>query len=204
MRILSFLFGLILIAAIVYCGYYSIEHPNFVAWFGVITAVISPVAFEFLLYPFRSKDKQMIKDLSKVPQIEKLLQEAKDNESKIELLEQQRKELDKLITYESKRRTLLAERALYITQGEEALAQIKKLDESLQLLTHEKQTLPDSLKELMGEIEKIESTDITYTLNGKTYTIRRKYFNWFPIYGNALFEIIKGGREIVNRHVPKK
>jgi hypothetical protein len=80
MKLVSFLIGLILISVIVYFGYYTVSHPGFVVWFGVITAVVSPLAFEFLLIPFRSKDSRILKELSKVPQVQNLLQSAKDSE----------------------------------------------------------------------------------------------------------------------------
>lgn len=203
MKILSFISGLLLVGLITYFGYYTASHSSFVIWFGVITAIIAPLAFEFILYPFRSKDKQLIKELSKVPQIEKLIKEASDNESKIKLLEQQKLDLDKLISYESKRRTLLAERNLYVIQGEEALRGIEKSNQNLTLLLSEKQQLPESLKSLQQEIENIESTDLAYTINGKKYVIKKKYFEFFPYYGNAVYEIFKATKVLMKIDKPK-
>jgi len=199
MKIISFLIGLLLIGVIVYAGYYAMAHPTFVIWFGVITAIISPFAFEFIISPFKSKEKEVIKKLSKVPQIEQLIKNAEDNESKIILLEKQRQELDKLIAYESQKKTLEAERGIYILQGEESIEKIKEINASLELLTKTKQELPDNLKPLMTEIEKIKSTDISYIIGDKKFTIKQRYFSWFPFYGNALFEIIKASNEMINK-----
>jgi seryl-tRNA synthetase len=199
MKIISFLIGLLLIGVIIFSGYYTMTHTNFVIWFGVITAIISPFAFEFIISPFKSKEKEVIKKLSKVPQIEQLIKNAEDNESKIALLESQRKELDKLIAYESQKKTLEAERAIYILQGEESLEKIKEINTNLELLTKTKQELPENLKSLMTEIERIDLTDITYLIGDKKFTIKQKYFNWFPFYGNAVFEVIKASKEMMNK-----
>jgi len=191
MKLISFILGALLVGLIAYLGYYTTTHSNFVIWFGVITALLAPLSFEFLLYPFRSKDKKLIKELSKVPQIENLIQEAKDSEAKVLLLEKQQKDLDKLISYESKRRTLLAERQIWILQAEESLKAIGKLDENIELLTSEKQNLPEHLKSLQENIKKIETEDISFTISGKNFTLKKKSFDSFPLYGKLLFEIIK-------------
>jgi hypothetical protein len=199
MKILSFLIGVVLIGLIVYIGNYTTNHPLFITWFGVITAILAPLAFEFLFYPFRVKDKKLIKELAKVPQIEKLLQEANNNETKVKYLKKQELELDKLISYETKRRTLIAEKEIYVLQGEEALKKIEKINEILELLTNEKLEMPESLKPLLHEIEKIESTDIIYVINNNNFVIKKKYFELFPFYGHILFEIFKLFAKIANK-----
>jgi hypothetical protein len=199
MRIFTFIFGLLLVAGIIYSGYYTITNSNFIVWFGIITAIVSPFAFECLITPFKSKDKKIMKELSKVPQIEQLIQNAKDNESKITLLEKQIRELDKLISYESQKKTLEAKRAIYILQGKESLSKINEINENLELLTETKQSLPDELKSLMKVIEEIESTDVIYQIRGKRLIFKQKYFSWFPFYGNLLFEIIRDGKRIMNK-----
>ena len=199
MRVFIFVFGLLLVAGIVYSGYYTITNSNFIVWFGIITAIVSPFAFECLITPFKSKDKRVMKELSKVPQIEQLIKNAKDNESKIALLEKQRRELDKLISYESQKKTLEAKKNIYILQGKESLLQIEEINKNLELLTKVKQHLPDELKGLMETIEEIESTDVIYQIGGKELIFKQKYFSWFPFYGNALFEIIRESKKIMNK-----
>jgi hypothetical protein len=191
MKFLSFFFGLVLLGAIIYTGYYTVSHSGFVIWFGVITAILAPIAFEFLLLPFRSKGNQLIKELSKVPQIEKLIKEAEDNEQKVRLLEQQRAELDKLISYEAQRRSLLAEQQIFILQGEAALKGLESVNKSLEELTAEKHLLPESLQPLLLRIEHGETTDTPFMFNGKQYALKKRHFELIPAYGNLAFEIAK-------------
>ena len=114
MKVLNFLIGLLLLVLIVYTGYYTTNNTNFVIWFGVITAILAPIALEFIFYPFKSKDKLLIKDLSRVPEIDKLIKEANNVEMKVQSLEKQKLELEKLISLEAYRRTLITEKEIYI------------------------------------------------------------------------------------------
>jgi hypothetical protein len=191
MKIISFIFGLVLIGVIIYFGFYTSTNPTFGIWFGVITAILAPLSFELLFTPFKSKDKTVLKELSKVPQIEKLIKEANDNESKIKLLEQQRIELDKLISFESRRRTLIAERNIYVLQGEVVLKNLTEINENLELLTSELQALPVTLQLLQKEIKKYGFNDIILTLFGKKYIFKKSNFDTFPIYGQLFFMLIK-------------
>jgi DNA-binding MarR family transcriptional regulator len=191
MKVLSFVVGLVLLGAIVYIGYYTSSHSNFVIWFGVSTAILAPLAFEFLFLPFKSQNSKLIKDLSKVPQIEKLIKEAEDNEQKVKLLEQQRAELDRLVSYESKRRALLAEKKIFIYQGEAALKGLNRVDQSLLDLTGEKESFPESLHPLMEKIKHGEPSDVPFTFNGKQHTLRKSDFDGLPGYGVLFFELAK-------------
>lgn len=199
-NIILFLLGLILIAGMVILGYYTTSNSSFVVWFGLIIAVISPIAFELLLLPFKYKDKKVITDLSKIPQIEALLNEAKNNESKVKLLELRIKELDSLISYESRRKTLIAERDLYINQGKLALKQVENINKSIELLTLEKEEIPNELKPLLDIIENVESNDIHCKVGHRTITIRQKHLESIPIYGPFTFSLLRTCMGFTKKH----
>lgn len=194
------LLGLILIAGLIFLGYYTTTNPTFVIWFGLITAIISPIVFELILLPLKYKDKKIITDLSKIPQIETLLNEAKNNESKVKLLELKIKELDSLISYESRRKTLIAERDLYINQGKLALKQIEGINKSIELLTLEREGIPDELKPLLSIIENIESNDIHCKIGDKTITIKQKHIESIPIYGSFTFSLLRTCMGVTKKH----
>lgn len=202
MRTFSFSLGLVLVAVIFYCGYYTNNHSEFVIWFGVVTALVSPLAFELLLFPFRSKDQELLKDLSKVPRIEALLKVAKDSEEKIALLEKQKEGLDILIAYESKRRALEAEKQIYLFQGKEALEGINRVNQGLELLTSEKHSLPPELEPLLNSQSESRET-IRYTINRIPYVLRRSSFGTFPLYGPMLFDILKAFENLVREFESK-
>jgi len=198
MKILSFFGGLLLIGSIVYAGYYTTNHLSFVIWFGVITAILAPLAFELIFFPFKYKEKSLIKDLSKVPKIELLIKEAKDSESKVRLLEEQRKDLDKLISYESHRKTLIAEKEIYSFQAKIALENLVKIDKSLETLTSEKQELPEHLQLLQKRIEQTGDNEVIFLFNDRNIILKKSNFEILPFYGTLIFEILKLITNITN------
>lgn len=187
-----FILGILLISVIIALGFYTKNNNGFAIWFGVITAFISPLAIELILYTFRSKEKVIIEKLSKVPEIDSLIKKAHDNEEKIALLLKQREELDLLIQYESKRRTLLAERDIFIAQGMKVIEELRSIDDRLTSLTKEKQRLPEYLKPLQEEIQKFNKNDVILQVKGKTYILNKDEFDLFPFYGELIFSLLKG------------
>lgn len=204
MKFIYFLIGLILLALIIYAGFYTTNHAGLVIWFGVLTAIAAPLAFEFLFFPFKSKDNDLVQKLSRVPEIEKLINKARTQEAKVKILEQQKLDLDTLISFESQRRTLLAERAIYVLQGEKALEELERINVNLDILTKNKHKMPDSMKSLLVLIEKIETSDIAYNFFGKRMVLKKKYVEFLPWYGNLLFEATKSiSNAIVKVNNPK-
>lgn len=191
MKILSFITGLTVVAGIVFAGYYSTDHSHFVVWFGVITALAAPLAFEFLSYPFKSRNNQILKDLSKVAQLESLIIKAKDTETRIRLLEEQQKDLDKLIAYESKRRSLIAEREIYILQGSEALTGLNRVNVDIEKLTSEKAELPAHLTKLADLVSGVKNEDdLSIPLGSKILLLKKRNFRG-SIYSELTFEILR-------------
>jgi vacuolar-type H+-ATPase subunit I/STV1 len=191
MKILSFFTGLLLISAIVCSGYYTVHHNSFVIWFGVITALLTPFAMEAILYPFKSGDKKMLQNLAKVSEINKLIKKAEDKETKVRQLETQLRQLDQLIAYESKRRTLEAEKAIYLFQAQNALKGLDKVQGEIAALTSEKQQLPEELVALQKQLERGGPNDIELLIGTKTFVLRQKDFDGISIYGTFVFELFR-------------
>lgn len=189
-RSFCFLLSLLLFGVIVYAGYYTTDHIGFTIWFGVTTTIVAPFAFQLLLFSIQKRG-ELIEQLSKVPKIDELIEQAKNTEEKVQALQQQRRDLDKLIAFESKRRTLLAEREIFVMQGELALQGLEKVRIGLEEMTSEKEELPESIQKLLAVIQGIQSEDIVYKMGDKIFVVRKKYFEYFPFYGNVLFEIFK-------------
>jgi len=198
MKTLKFISGIILFFIIIYSGYYSTNNSKFVIWFGLITTILTPIAFYFILFPFKSKEKTLLKDLTRITQIEKLIEEANKTELKVQLLEKQKLDLEKLISFESHRRTLIAERNIYLYQGQTALNKIIEINENLELLTKERQALPEYLKSLQEEIRQKGVDDFIYVFRGKHYIVKKKNFEFIPIYGTLFYELFKSVAQIDN------
>jgi len=107
-KLLFFIIGLGLIAVVVFLGMKAAKNPSFVVWFGLSAAILAPTAFAVIGYGFRTDDRRLFKELAKVPEIDKLIKEAKTKEEKIALLEQERARLDEIIQVEARRQMLTA------------------------------------------------------------------------------------------------
>jgi hypothetical protein len=199
MKIISFILGLALLAGIIWAGYYTVEHASFVIWFGVITAIVSPLSFELVYGPFRADTGKILKSLAKAAEVEKMIQQAEDTQTKIALLEAQQRDLDKLIAYESKRRTLVAEREIYVINGQQALNNIQKVDEQILLLTGEKLALPEHLQPLAAELDKPDQYIVGIELGNRKIFLRRSSFELVPLYGGLLFDLFRAVHNQINK-----
>jgi NADH:ubiquinone oxidoreductase subunit K len=63
-----------LIGGTVYLGFQSLKDNRFVIWFGLACASAVPVGLNLFTYAFRRSDREIIQQLAKVPEIEKLIQ----------------------------------------------------------------------------------------------------------------------------------
>jgi len=104
--------GIALILGVVYLGLRSASDPRFVIWFGLASAILAPTAFFLFSLAWRSSDDRLFERLSRVPEIERLIGEARTQEERIALLEEERARLSEVIQVEARRQTLVARRDL--------------------------------------------------------------------------------------------
>lgn len=103
-----FIIGIVLIAVVIYLGIRTSQDTTFVVWFGLASAILAPIAFALIGHGFRADELQFFQELAKVPKIDNLIKEAKTQEEKIALLEQERNNLNEIIQVEARRQTLLS------------------------------------------------------------------------------------------------
>ncbi|MFL6230441.1 MAG: hypothetical protein ACJ741_16845 [Pyrinomonadaceae bacterium] len=106
-RILTFLFGAGLIAVVVYLGLKARNDQSLVIWFGLAAAILVPSGFAAIGYAFTVTNRQVLERLSKVPEIERLITEARSQEEKIKLLEQERSRLAEIVELEARKQSLI-------------------------------------------------------------------------------------------------
>jgi len=201
MKAFIFLIGILLLGTVVFTGYYTTSHPTFVIWFGLVTAILMPFAIEALIYPFRTndKDKKLMRALSTVPEIHKLIEEANDKASQIKALKKQQDELENLIAYESRRRTLIVEREIYLFQGRTALDGINKVDRQLEELAAEAMAFPDELNALLEFVKQEEPDAISFKVGTKEISLKKAHFQGISIYGNLAFEMVRAFAELFSK-----
>ncbi|MBD1811188.1 hypothetical protein NDA07_05410 [Microcoleus vaginatus DQ-U2] len=106
-KIISLLIATVLISGTVYLGIQSGKDNRFVIWFGIASAIAAPVGIGLFTYAFRGSDREIIQQLAKVPEIERLIEQAKTQEEKIQVLEAERSRLAEIVKIESRRQAAL-------------------------------------------------------------------------------------------------
>ena len=100
-KVFLLLTGIILIFSVVFLGIKSTENNTFVVLFGLACALIAPIGITCITSVFNVGNKETLKKLLKVPQIDELIQKAETQEEKIKLLEDERKQLSNIVKYET-------------------------------------------------------------------------------------------------------
>ena len=103
----SLIMGIFLIGATILLGIQSGKDSRFVVWFGLASAIAAPLGLAQLASIFNRWDSEIITRLAKVPEIEKLVNEARTQEEKIQLLEEERLRLADIVRFESRRQAIL-------------------------------------------------------------------------------------------------
>lgn len=183
--------GLLLIAPVVWLGFMSTTAPAFVPWFGITSAILAPVGLAAIGLAFRSSNADALARLSKVPEIEKLINEAKTEEEKVRLLQQERSKLLETIKFETRRSALMARKESLETDAARLVAKLRATTEEIEQLDASLKGSPVSheVRELEGMLEAKRRGAIVFGIRGKYYTIDPGMFASLP-YGNILVELL--------------
>jgi hypothetical protein len=103
----SLIVGIFLLAATILLVIQSGKDSLFVVWFGLASAIAAPLLLAQFALIFNRWDSEIITRLAKVPEIERLVNEARSQEEKIQLLEEERLRLADIVPFESRRQAIL-------------------------------------------------------------------------------------------------
>jgi len=192
-----------LLAGVVYLGILSGQDSKFVVWFGIASAIAAPIGVSLLAYAVRRSDSELIQRLAKVPEIGRMIEDAKTQEDKIRLLERERSRLAEIIRLESRRQAVsdrmeaLRQDAIRIIQEFESLEkESRDLGEEIG-----QSTVSEEIRRLRERMRARERGDVVLTLGSRTYRIDRDIISALPISGDLLlagFKLLeqwKGMRE---------
>ncbi|HEY9814342.1 MAG TPA: hypothetical protein V6D20_00830, partial [Candidatus Obscuribacterales bacterium] len=133
-KIIAALIATGLVAGTVYLGIQSGKDNRFVVWFGIASATAAPVGLALFGYAISRSDDEIIQRLSKVPEIEKLIEQAKTQEEKIQVLEEERSRLAEIVKIESRRQAALDRMDSLARDAVRILAELENLDRELVLI----------------------------------------------------------------------
>lgn len=129
-RILFILFGIALLAIIIFLGFKSAKDSSYVVWFGLASAILVTPALGSIGYAF--KKEEGIEVLKRKIERERLIKEAATLEEKIKLLEKEKNHLNEIIKAESRRLMLLNKRESLDREVERISDEYKVIEKEIQ------------------------------------------------------------------------
>lgn len=180
--ILSGLIGIALLLGVCYLGYLATHDSSFVIWFGLAAAIVVPIALGLIKHSLYRSDEELIKRLSKVPEIEKLVQQANTVEEKLKVLEGERLRLADIVKLESRRQAILDRIESLERDAVRILDELGGLDEEIAAMDVKvgKSDAIDSIRELRERLRKRKSGDVILRLGSKVYRIDRDFLRLMP------------------------
>lgn len=137
-RIFLLFAGIILVAVVVFLGIKSAKNRVFVVPYGLACALIAPVGITCVTSVFNVGNGEKLEKLLKVSQIDEMIQIAKTQEEKIELLEEERKQLSNIVRYETLKYTALERKKHLEVEAENILREYEKINEEIKKLNLQK------------------------------------------------------------------
>jgi len=183
------LIGVAFLSLATWLGILSVENPAIVPWFGIASLLLGPSGFAFIGYAFKSDDDVILKKLSKIPQIEKLFEEAKSQEQKIEALEEERIRLTEIIQYEARRQTLESKKETLESEGVRLLQSLKSVGDELSRLEVEviESGKEDDIDLLRTRLRESKKEEIAFYIGSKEYV-----FDSGKLRNNPMGEVLLG------------
>ena len=176
-RILAFIFGCVLIALLLMLGKNSADQPtgNSVMWFGLASALLAPMGLGLLGYAILGSDRDQISKLTKVTEIEQLIDKAETEEEKLKRLQEERSILDTIIRFEVDRRTLEVRKKILEKTAEDILKELEIIDQQLIELGSkvEQGVTGEQIKKLRDRIDAIANDDVIFRFGTKQFIIKK-------------------------------
>ena len=179
-RITATLIGISLLILVYYLGVKSVQDTNYVLWFGLASAIAAPIGLGLIGYSIKRQD--VLSELAKVPEIEKLTKEAKSQEEKIALLAKERANLAEIIKLESRRQALINRKELLENDGARIFEEIRLVEQEMKQLqiTTEESIVTKELKMLHERIKAKEKGNIIIRIGSREFTLDRRFTYSFP------------------------
>jgi hypothetical protein len=182
LRLAAALLALTLLAGVVYLGILSGRDAKYVVWFGIASAIVAPIGLTLFGYAFRSGERNLIQRLSKVPEIERLILEAKTQEDKIQLLEAERGRLVEVVKIESRRQAIRDRIESLENDAVRIIRDLKNLDAEARLIEEQITDSPvaEEIKALHERVRARQEGDVVIRLGRRVYRIDRDIIKAFP------------------------
>ena len=205
-KVISALVATGLVTGTVYLGIQSGKDNRFVVWFGIASATAAPVGLALFGYAISRSDDEIIQRLSKVPEIERLIEQAKTQEEKIQVLEVERSRLAEIVKIESRRQAALDRIDSLERDAVRILAELENLDRELILIDEQvgESAISEEIRRLRERVKAREDGDIILRLGSRVYRIDRDIIKALPFgLGNPLIAYFRIAEKLEKTLLPK-
>jgi Rad3-related DNA helicase len=188
-RIIAAIVATGLIAGTIYLGIRSGEDNRFVIWFGIASAIVAPVGLALFGYAISQSDSELIQRLARVPEIERLVEQARTQEEKLRVLEAERARLAEIVKFESRRQAALDRIDSLDHDAIRILTELDSLDQELRILDEQigESAASEEIRRLRERVKAKEDGDVVLQIGARTYRIDRDIIKALPFgLGNPL------------------
>ena len=187
------LIGVVFAGVVVWLGLLTAKpHPDpaIIALFGIIAALLGPMAIFLLTESLPSKKGRALEQLAKAGEIEERVAKAETTEQKVKTLEAERRRLTTIIQFET-RRQIIAERQAVL------LSEVRRLDELAGQMLAELTAIEAESRLLGQEIDnssvRNEVVAVRKRLQRERTGTVRPYLNWIETFLSAVMPGIGSG-----------
>jgi hypothetical protein len=198
----SLIMGIFLIGATILLGIQSGKDSRFVVWFGLASAIAAPLGLAQLASIFNRWDSEIITRLTKVPEIEKLMNEARTQEEKIQLLEEERLRLADIVRFESRRQAILDRIDSLERDATRILDELAFLDREVVIFDENVGKSPASseIRQLRERVKARNDGDVIIRLGARSYRVDRDIVKALPFgLGNSILAYFRIAESLGSR-----
>lgn len=207
-RFFSGIIGLVLLGIVIYLGFQAATDPVFVIWFGLAVAILPGLSYRAVRYAFIGSEGKVLKYLSKLPEVEKRIQQAKSLEERIKVLEEERAQIAEVVELESQRQALLEGKRSLEQDAARILNKLQAIDSELGAINMNVQSSPVSqqVQSLHERLQVRQRGDIVIRLGSRYYSIDRDLvLGLFPLgFGRLLLCFLRFYDTILSRQRKSK
>jgi hypothetical protein len=201
-RLGAALLALALLAGVVYLGVLSGRDSKFVVWFGIASAIAAPIGLTLFGYALSRSEHELIQRLAAVPEIERLVAEAKTHEDKVRVLEAEEKRLVEIIRLESRRQAVRDRTESLEQDARRIILELDGLAEEKRMIDGSvgKSIASEEIERLRQRVRARERGDVMWHLGTRTYRIDRDIIKALPFgMGNITLAYLRVLERIQNR-----
>lgn len=205
-RIFSGLAATGLIGGTIFLGIQSGKDNRFVVWFGISSAVAAPLGLALFASAVNRPDSEIISGLAKVPEIEKLINQAKTQEEKIKLLEEERMNLAEIVRVESARQAALDRIDSLERDATRILDELEFLDQEVASIDQnlEKRYISSEIRRLRERVKARKDGDVILRIGRRSYRIDRDIIKATPFgLGNSLLAYFRIVEAVQHKTSPR-